>query len=161
MKQDYLKEYGTFKESHPVWGAWIETSFRKSNECISASRTPCGVRGLKRRPYRTVVHQQRRTPCGVRGLKLMGNGVAEEEFKSHPVWGAWIETTLEKSIGKAQLRRTPCGVRGLKQLDTVGVSECHRRTPCGVRGLKLARHSDGAEDHASHPVWGAWIETLD
>ena len=54
-----------------------------------------------------------RTPCGVRGLKLIKVQKKKASIKSHPVWGAWIETSVRlKKIAK--VGRTPCGVRGLK-----------------------------------------------
>ena len=34
------------------------------------------------------------------------------------------------------------------------------RTPCGVRGLKLLIMIAFNNASESHPVWGAWIETI-
>ena len=56
--------------SHPVWGAWIETISLCIVSLATFGRTPCGVRGLKHILRRTnIIH-----------------------IVSHPVWGAWIET---------------------------------------------------------------------
>ena len=59
-------------ESHPARGAWIETNSSVAMDVLLRSRTPPGVRGLKRQwggnPYRSK--------------------------QSHPARGAWIETVL-------------------------------------------------------------------
>ena len=60
-----------------------------------SSRTPCGVRGLKQHKRAKSRLHIGRTPCGVRGLKLFCYFIARCKGMSHPVWGAWIETTLE------------------------------------------------------------------
>ena len=57
-------------QSHPVWGAWIETLIAKVKYFTYFRRTPCGVRGLKPLLYPFYVAANSRTPCGVRGLKL-------------------------------------------------------------------------------------------
>ena len=37
-----------------------------------------------------------RTPCGVRGLKQCLCLIKKIAKVSHPVWGAWIETALQR-----------------------------------------------------------------
>ena len=56
------------------------------------SRTPPGVRGLKRIMVDTGDHPRSRTPPGVRGLKQIPASVDETMLMSHPTRGAWIET---------------------------------------------------------------------
>ena len=66
--------------------------FNKRFDNSIKGRTPCGVRGLKLTHRVSAAMYRCRTPCGVRGLKL---SLAENNRKfnrSHPVWGAWIET---------------------------------------------------------------------
>ena len=55
--------------SHPTRGAWIETSNKFLNIIGYLSRTPPGVRGLKRTLRMKTSEDLGCTPPGVRGLK--------------------------------------------------------------------------------------------
>ena len=58
-------------------------------------RAPYGARGLK---FYTVLQDhtaQGRAPYGARGLKLFDLQSGEPVQKSCPVWGAWIEISIE------------------------------------------------------------------
>ena len=59
-------------------------------------RTPPGVRGLKLHGLFKDGLILCRTPPGVRGLKLEIVYQKRSSPKSHPAWGAWIETTSVK-----------------------------------------------------------------
>ena len=51
-------------------------------------------------------------------------------------------------------------MRGLKLIVIDKSVHGLSRTPCGVRGLKLRNLPLLPCPSLSHPVWGAWIETL-
>ena len=58
---------------------------------LSASRSPCGERGLKYLQLNHCDVKPGRSPCGERGLKYTLQGRLEESAPSLPVRGAWIE----------------------------------------------------------------------
>ena len=102
-----------------------------------------------------------RTPHGVRGLKRSRGQQHPRVGQSHPSRGAWIETGWSAIASVTVACRTPHGVRGLKPLRLIALvlSEAGR-TPHGVRGLKPIRTGIGNTGIASHPSRGAWIETV-
>ncbi len=55
-----------------------------------------------------------RTPQGVRGLKRPGSCSRHWHWPSHSARSAWIETISQISLSDKHNRRTPQGVRGLK-----------------------------------------------
>ena len=100
--------------SHPARGAWIETGRKQLILQSLLSRTPPGVRGLKRTQLPQAVVRTCRTPPGVRGLKHRYQVINLRYKQSHPARGAWIETEPGGS-SPSRFGRTPPGVRGLKR----------------------------------------------
>ena len=114
LKLHYTARYQVIATSHPVWGAWIEIGDVRYYVKGGEGRTPCGVRGLKLYANYDEHAELCRTPCGVRGLKCLRAQGIDSEYKSHPVWGAWIEIKHLCARRTSKPSRTPCGVRGLK-----------------------------------------------
>ena len=63
---------------------------------VRRSRTPQGVRGLKRVTKELADKLEGRTPQGVRGLKLYSDGKKLNSLWSHSARSAWIETFLPR-----------------------------------------------------------------
>ena len=105
------------KQSRPVWGAWIEISYKMPLPQEMESRAPYGARGLKCAVRcGGVLRKRSRAPYGARGLKSRA-----------PI-----------PLGSAKSRRAPYGARGLKFIaDVREMGYSASRAPYGARGLKL------------------------
>ena len=77
---------------------------------MRGSRTPYGVRGLKRAGRHRAGVRPGRTPYGVRGLKPTHVVISPRARESHPVRGAWIETwaATEPTYTEGVAPRTGC-----------------------------------------------------
>ena len=87
-----LSAMRAWRMSHSARSAWIETGNHGNRDDSCLSRTPQGVRGLKRYMSETAKPGQCRTPQGVRGLKPYFSMFHPSGFKSHSARSAWIET---------------------------------------------------------------------
>ena len=100
-----------------------------------------------------------RTPQGVRGLKRRCPPLRRVGIQSHSARSAWIETYRGGFPADDTQGRTPQGVRGLKLEKMTTKLDDQSRTPQGVRGLKLKTAQSSTGKKASHSARSAWIET--
>ena len=76
--------------------------------------------------------------------------MTEEEIKSLPARGAWVETRPTTASGQSCASRSPQGERGLKPDKPVDLTGEGSRSPQGERGLKLARAwLEGTNDYVA------------
>ena len=83
----------------------------------------------------------RRAPHGARGLKQNAACYPDQERRSRPARGAWIETCYRTRHDIAAVSRAPHGARGLKLSKKEQPTLEKRRAPHGARGLKHMNES--------------------
>ena len=77
-----------------------------------------------------------RAPQGARGLKCIYDKRLEEQSRSRPARGAWVEISVDSDIAS--------GASG--------------RAPQGARGLKYSNRDFKSMPSESRPARGAWVE---
>ena len=91
---------------------------------MGLSRSPRGERGLKYHADLECNQEHRSLPA--RGAWIEINGKPTGEFiriMSLPARGAWIEIRINYQLQKAGIRRSPRGERGLKS--GAGINTCY------------------------------------
>ena len=123
------------------------------------SRSPRGERGLKCCLRPPPAPAQRRSPRGERGLKLSVLVVPDEQTRSLPSRGAWIEIRVSaRPTGRAG-RSLPSRGAWIEILPSSRLSRTARsRSPRGERGLKWGLSLRDCPLAESLPSRGAWIE---
>jgi len=89
-------------ESHPARGAWIETRQQLVSRCAATASHPARGAWIETRlRTRSWTCRRSRTPHGVRGLKRHAPVLELDNLGSHPARGAWIETCNWRDRGKS------------------------------------------------------------
>ena len=122
-----------FQSTHPLRGATLSTTIRKTSLSHFNPRTPCGVRRLY--PHADCAGRDfnPRTPCGVRPQARKWYNWLIEFQSTHPLRGATGITHKSGEHIKHFNPRTPCGVRHNSGSRPARRGNFNPRTPCGVR----------------------------
>ena len=122
-----------FQSTHPLRGATVSTTIRKTSLSHFNPRTPCGVRRLY--PHADCAGRDfnPRTPCGVRPQARKWYNWLIEFQSTHPLRGATGITHKSGEHIKHFNPRTPCGVRHNSGSRPARRGNFNPRTPCGVR----------------------------
>ena len=151
-----------FQSTHPLRGATLSTTIRKTSLSHFNPRTPCGVRRLY--PHADCAGRDfnPRTPCGVRPQARKWYNWLIEFQSTHPLRGATGITHKSGEHIKHFNPRTPCGVRHNSGSRPARRGNFNPRTPCGVRLQPCFCIFKLFAFQSTHPLRGAtpfvWIK---